>query len=35
MGEIIRIINNPSKAEVEEEVDLVARDIMVMCSHGI
>ena len=35
MDEIIRIVNNPSIAEAEEEVDLVARDIIVMCSHGI
>ena len=32
---LIRIINSPSEDEKQEEVDLVAKDIMVRYSHGI
>jgi hypothetical protein len=35
LDEIVRIINMPTELELKEDVHLVARDIMVMNSHGI
>ena len=34
MDEIVRIINTPTEGERREEVDLVARDVMVLVSYG-
>lgn len=33
--EVIELINRPSEQDKAEEVDLVARDIMILYSHGI
>lgn len=34
MEEVVRIMNNPSASEREEEVDLVASDVMALYSSG-
>lgn len=34
MVEVVRIINSPTRDEVKEEVDLVAKDVLVLHSHG-
>ena len=33
MSEVVRIINDPSDLEKQEEVDLVAQDVLVLYSH--
>lgn len=34
MDEVVRIINSPSAEEINEEVDMVAKDVMVLYSNG-